>query len=195
MPRHRICFDQDMALIDRPWARVRNPIPIPEKWAPADLLTLELGEFAELIRSQLLVRDQSVRGRREWERLWTELRENEQLAERSYDVLEEFLDTTQLALTQGGLEADEHSRATKFEEQCRQAWNRIDRGGRSQPLSWAGEAGKFPPSAARVIAVLVAAVARHRSAVQPSVAPTEADEELWAVLRQVNLDPADYPDS
>lgn len=47
-------------------------------------------------------RDQDVQGRR-LDRFWKVLREDDQLADRSYNVLEQFLDTTEDALD-GGLD-------------------------------------------------------------------------------------------
>lgn len=182
-----------MPLIDRPWTRVREPVPIPEAFTVTDLLEMAEVDFAELIRSHLVPRDQSAAGRRAWDQLWTVLKSDDALADRTYDVLDVFLDTTGEALESGDLDDAETKRAEKFGTQCLQGWKRIDRKQDDHPLAWAGSAGQFQPSARRVIATLIRAIARHRSAVQHSrLGPTPPDEELWAVMRRVNLDPDDY---
>ncbi|WP_051027375.1 hypothetical protein [Cellulosimicrobium cellulans] len=181
-------------LIDRPWTRVRNPTPIPASYTAADLRAMPDLEFAELVRSHLVPRDVSRAGRAAWDKLWLTLRNDADLADRTYNILEEFLDATEDVLDRGELEDEQRKRAAKFAEQCRQSWARIDREPPQGALSWAGKAGDFQPAARRVIATLVGAIASHRSTVtgSPDRAP-EADDRLWAVLRQVDLDPDDYP--
>lgn len=180
--------------IDRPWTRVRNPVPIPVRFSAADLKAMPDLQFAELLRSHLVPRDLSRDGRAAWDRLWNTLRLDADLSDRAYDTLEEFLDATEGALDRGELDDEQLKRATKFAEQCRQSWKRIDRDPPAGPLAWAGKAGDFQPSARRVIATLVSAIASHRSTItaDPARAP-EADTRLWEVLRKVNLDPSDYP--
>ena len=56
------------------------------------------------------------------------LREDDQLADRTYNVLEQFLDTTEDALEGGGLDEAGTKRAEKFKQQCEMSWKRIDRG-------------------------------------------------------------------
>lgn len=184
-----------MPLIDQPWSRVRNPVPLPAAPDIDELLSMDANHFAQLIRSHLMPREQAGSGRRSWDELWAALRSDGDLADRTYDVLEDFLDSTDQALEGGEFDDAEAARARKFKQQCEQAWKRIDRGReKDRPLAWAGRAGNFPPHAARVIATVVSAIARHRSATQAAAnnAPRARDEELWAVLRRINLDPADY---
>ncbi len=182
-----------MALIHQPWARIRTPAPIPAELTADALWNLPDTAFGELVRSQLVPQDQSPAGRRRWDELWEILRADNDLADRTYNVLEEFIDDTETALAGGDLDPAGDKRARKFLWQCERAWQRVDRGRDRdhQALAWAGRAGAFEPKARMVIATLVAAVARHRSAVGSQA--TEDDRRLWSVLGEVNLDPRDYP--
>ena len=141
------------------------------------------------------VQHQDVQGRRLWDRFWKVLREDDQLADRSYNVLEQFLDTTEDALEDGGLDEAGRRRAEKFKQQCEMSWKRIDRGrDRDGALGWAGEhATAHPPQSRRVIAALIGAIARHRAQVLREFGkPNAADAELWDVMAHLGLDPRDY---
>lgn len=184
-----------MPLIEQPWARVRRPTAIPDPLTAEGLLELEDDDLAQLIRSHLMPREQSGPGRRSWDGLWALVKRNDQLADRVYDILEDFLDTTEQATTAGDLDEAAQARARKFVMHCEQAWARVDRGreqASSRHLAWAGRAGDFQPAARRVIATLVGAIARHRAANDRTGTPE--DLELWSVLRKVDLDPDDYAD-
>lgn len=178
--------------IQEPWTRVRQPVDIPATYKAADLVDLSESDFAQLIRSHLVPRDQSPAGRRAWEQLWRTIAQHDQLSERTYDVIEDFLDATEMAIDTGNLDTAATQRAEKFRQQCDHAWNRLERD-HSGHLAWAGKAGDFQPSAQRVIATLVGAIARHRGSNRRSGArESAADQRLWAALRQVDLDPDDY---
>lgn len=182
-----------MSLIDQPWSRISNPTPIPSDMNDEVIWMLDDLSFAELIRSQLVPQDQTLAGRNRWSNFWGILRFDSDLADRTYNVLEDFIDDTEASLQDGGLDDGAHKRARKFLLLCDSAWKRIDRGrdrGR-QPLSWAGRAGAFEPKAQMVIATLVAAIARHRTAVGNTAG--DEDRQLWRALADVNLDPRDYP--
>ena len=182
-----------MSLIDRPWARIRTPAAVPGDLDADAVWGLDDLGFAQLVQSQLVPQEQDVAGRQRWEQLWEVLRADNDLADRTYNVLEEFIDDTEDALDGGELDPAADKRARKFLLHCDSAWQRIDRGrdrGR-QPLAWAGRAGAFEPKARMVIATLVAAVARHRTAVSGS--GSDHDRQLWGALAEVNLDPRDYP--
>lgn len=182
-----------VTLIQRPWTRVRTPVPIPGDASQAGLAALGPVEFAELIRSNLIPRSDVPGGRSAWEQLWAMLKTDDDLAERTFDVLEDFLDATEQALDSGELDEVEAGRAPKFRARCDEAWKRLDRLEDAGPLAWAGKAGEFQPSARKVIAVLIGAIARHRWTVLRSRHPvTGVDRRLWDVMRQVNLDPEDY---
>ena len=185
-----------MALIEQSWTRVRTPVPIPDQFTPASLAQLSPVDFAELVRSNLNPADPSKQTRLAWNRLWETLRADPALTERTYDVLEEFQDLTEDALGSDELDDASRKRAEKFLRACAASWQRIDREPPRGPLAWAGKAGKFPPPANRVIAMLVSAIATHRHAVSSSPAgATDVDKDLWAVLHRIGLDPDDYPSS
>src|SRR6478609_3022561 len=101
-------------LIDRPWTRVRNPTPIPASYTADDLRAMPDLEFAELVRSHLVPRDVSRAGRAAWDKLWLTLRNDADLADRTYNTLEEFLDATEDVLDLGELEDEQRKRAAKF---------------------------------------------------------------------------------
>ncbi len=183
----------DVAVIERPWARVRTPVPIPAEVSHDTLSALSDAEFAELVRSNFVPRADVPGGRAAWEQLWAVLKNTDGLAERTFDILEDFLDATEKALDAGDLDEADTSRARKFKARCEEAWKRLDKFDDDTPLAWAGKAGEFQPSARRVIAILIAAIARHRSAVLRARRPvSDTDQQLWDAMRQVGLDPRDY---
>mgnify|MGYP001160456565 FL=1 len=195
LPDPEKSWHNTMALIDSPWSRLRKPPTIPTGFTAQALNDLDDLAFAELIQAQLVPRDQDVQGRRLWDRLWKVLREDDQLADRTYNVLEQFLDTTEDALEDGGLDEAGTKRAEKFKQQCEMSWKRIDRGrDRDGALGWAGEhATAHPPQSRRVIAALIGAIARHRAEVLREFGkPNAADAELWDVMAHLGLDPRDY---
>lgn len=178
----------------QPWTRVRQPVPIPTP-PDGDVLTqLDDSQFSELLRSNLMPRETTGAGRDAWDALWETLRGDPALAERSYDVLEEFLQITEEFL-ESSPDLDGARRAHKFAGQCEMAWNRLntDRD-RTPPLQWAGERAAIHPLRSRhVIARLVGAITRHRSTVLSAGGATPADAELWATLSMIGFDPRDYP--
>lgn len=173
--------------LDRPWARVAEIELIPSPLNGRALRELGGSQFAGLIRDHLVPRQPAAEARRQWEQLWDLLAGDDELAERALDVLEQFLDTTEAAL-HGELDEHQTRRASKFLRFCDDAWNRLDRGDDVRPLGWAGKAGRgFNPAAAKVIARIVDAIDTHRDAVGEH--GSSADKQLWAVLREVDLDP------
>lgn len=162
--------------ITTPWARVRNPTPIPDRLR--SITQFSDDEFAELIRSNLMPRGTDKAGRQRWEHLWRFLQSNDDLAEQTYDVLEEFIDETDDALDRGDLDEAQTKRATKFIDQCDAAWNRLERRGSSRP------------SHRRMIMVLSRAIADHRRAIQDAGYSRPEDEELWSLLHRFKLDPS-----
>lgn len=178
--------------IAAPWARIRVPVPFPDE-EPLEEALLELDDdtFAELIRDQVVAHDDRPGGRQQWSRLWAILGSDDDLGQRAADVLEDFLDTTETALA-GELPEADRRRAKKFVLLCNGSLDRLDRIDLDDgPLAWAGSAGsRHAPAARHVIAHLVAAIATHRT--RTGGQATEADQELWDVLRRENLDPDDY---
>ena len=185
-----------MTLIDRPWARVRNPVPIPEDCTVEHLSAMTEIDLAELIRSHLRNGDLSAEGKKTWDHFWRVLKSSRGLAKRAFNILEDFLDTTDRASSDPGIEPAQAKRMETFQTLCEHAERRIERIPTDGPLAWAGSAADFQPRARQVIATLVGAIARHRSALEGAeIDPTSDDIELWAVLRRVSLDPNDYPHS
>ncbi len=187
--------DHPMPLIDQPWTRVRTPVQIPQEFTPADLQLLPLREFAELLRSNLNPLDQSRSARLAWNRLWETLRADAGLTDRAYDVLEDFLDSTEEALDGDELDDAQRKRATKFVRACQTSWQRLDREDDASPLGWAGKAGQFEPRARIVIAKLVTAIDHHRRTAHDAttVDRPRDDRRLWRAMRKVHLDPRDFP--
>ena len=183
-----------VTLINQPWSRVRNAVPLPGDLGSAGpLLALDPEQFAALIRSHLIPREDQSGGRARWTRLWALLAGDEQLSERTFDVLEDFLDITEDDLASGGLDDAQTNRTRKFQARCVEAWKRLQQVD-DRPLAWAGNAADgFNPPGRKVIARLVAAITRHRSVVTRSRRPiSPEDQHLWAVLEAVQLDPRDY---
>lgn len=176
-------------VLEQPWKRVKEPMAIPNPLDVDALHQLSSTDFARLIRDHLVPRETGGPERERWERLWVLLARDEALAERAFDVLDDFLDGAEDAMA--GADLDEHARrrAAKFTLHCQNAWERlrIDDG---RPLGWAGRAALgFNPAGRRVIAQLVDAIADHRQATTQGRAPTREDERLWQVLTQIGLDP------
>lgn len=179
-------------LIERPWARVKAPASIPDGDLRAGLTRLDDRQFPELIRSHLVPRDTSPAGRARWQQLWTEIDQDAVLADRTFDVLEQFLDASEAAAEDPQLENAQRQRAQKFARFCNDAWRRLQGSlEEDEPLSWAGRAALgFNRPARKVIEELVQAIGDHRSTGRfEELPPTEADRRLWAVLRRVGLDP------
>lgn len=188
-----------MTVNGRPWARVKTPVVLPENINRLYLEALSDDEFAELLRSNLVPHGQSREDRARWEMLWSELRATDSLAEHSYDVLEEFLDTSEPDLQDESLTPEQKKRVAKFVRLCTDSWTRLDRG-RSRnrgpaPLEWAGEsAQRHPVQLKHDLARLVGAIARHRGEVlRGGRGPSRADADLWDTLRAIGLDPRDFP--
>lgn len=85
------------------------------------------------------------------------LRADDQLADRTYNVFEQFLDTTHDALKPSDLHEVGNKRAAKFNQQCEMSWKHINRDlNRDGTIAWAGDHAKaHPPQTRRVIASLI----------------------------------------
>lgn len=175
--------------IDQPWTRVKDPVEIPEEVSGESLATMTDHDLAQLLRSNLVPR-QGAEARRRWDRLWQLLDDNEQLADRALDLLEQFLDACDHAERTGELDAHAATRVAKFRRFCESAWNRLDCDSGlppDAPLGWAGRRARaFNAAARHVLDDLVTAIDAHRRAVTE---PSAADLELWGTLRRVGLDP------
>jgi len=178
-------------LLDTPWARVKHPTPLPADFSAADFMELSDVEFAQLLRDNLAPRQPIGAVREAWGKFWVTLGSSEpELADRVFDVLEEFFEQTEEALGGGRLDDAQTKRARKFLRFCEEAWNRLEVIV-DQPLGWAGRAANgFNPKGRLVIAQLVDAITTHRDSVARVGDTESANEALWAVLRKVRLDPA-----
>ncbi|HEY5846138.1 MAG TPA: hypothetical protein VIT42_05035 [Microlunatus sp.] len=179
-------------LIECPWVRVKSPALIPDGDLRTELARLDDLQFAELIRSHLVPRDPQPDRRARWQQLWTDIDQDAHLAERTFDVLEQFLDASEAAMEDSQLESVQRQRAQKFHRFCNDAWHRLQGSlEEDEPLSWAGRAAVgFNRPARRVIEQLVQAIGEHRGAVlNGGPPPSSADRRLWTVLRRVGLDP------
>ena len=176
-------------LLEQPWARVKEPVAIPAPTTVATLEALSEQDLVVLLRDHLVPRRPDGVERARWEALWRLLSADDALAERCFDVLEQFLSDVDAALADG--QPDEHSRKRmeKFRRFCDDAWQRLQMH-HDRPLGWAGRAGAgFNPAGRKVIERLVAAIADHRRAVGGGSRPRSADEALWRTLTDVGLDP------
>ena len=177
-------------LLEQPWARVKEPVAIPTPTTAESLEALSEQDLAVLVRDHLVPRRPDGVERARWESLWRLLSAEDALAERCFDVLEQFLDDVETALA--GAQPDKHSRMRmeKFRRFCDDAWQRLQLH-HDRPLGWAGRAGAgFNPAGRAVISRLVDAIDRHRARADITGEVRPADRQLWQVLREVGLDPA-----
>ncbi len=161
--------------ICEPWKRV-EPISLPSSRIEQRLLAMSPDDFAALVHANLLPRHPE--GRELFRIVWGTIAANDELADRTADLLEEWIATSQQAV---GTDPTTDRRVAKFIQTANAALDRID-----QPLAWAGpEARKYNLPARGVIEKLVDAIDTHRSTT-PN--PTPEDRQLWAVLGAVGLD-------
>lgn len=186
--------DQVLVPLDQPWSRVKDPVPIPAPTTPETLHELSEQDLARLLRDHLVPRQPTGVERSRWESLWRVLSVDDDLAERAFDVLEDFLSDVEQALQDEGLDEHTRKRMEKFRRFCDDAWQRL-RLHHTRPLSWAGRAGAgFNPAGRAVISQLIDAIAQHRALLQDEPGVRDTDLELWQVLQRVGLDP-DRPGS
>lgn len=179
--------------ISEPWARVKNPPPIPDPLTASMVLSFSSEQLARLLQGNLTPRSESPEDRTRWAGLWRLLADDDELADRAFDVLEQMLDTTSDALDDADLPEAARRRAVSFRGRCEDAWRRLEvDDSNTVALAWAGErAMKFNSEARKVIATLVGAIAKHRAARTETDTFDKVDSTLWRSLRQVGLDPRD----
>lgn len=166
-------------VLERPWARIADPTPIPED-VDAELLDeMDDQAFAELLRDNLLPRVAEVR-RVDWEQLWQVLREDDDLAERAFDVLEDFLDAIEDRKRSGQADEAELKRVRKFESAVKSGWGRLER--------------TETVTAEMRVRRLIGAITRHREkTLAKGWEPTSADRDLWKMLGRLGVDPGRQP--
>ena len=175
-----------------PWARVKDPTPIPDPVDPEAIRVLSADQLRLLVRDNLLPREDDVEGRARWAKLWAVLADDPELTELAFDVLEDLMDVTEDAIEDDALDQVASKRARKFLRTCEEAWSRLQID-EERPLGWAGRrATTLDPLSRRVLEQLVLAIAGHRHDVTRRGDPKQIDQRLWAVLADVDLDPADY---
>lgn len=166
-----------MTVIERPWARVKQPKVIPREVSHDLVVSLPVEQLAALLRDHLLPSGPSGPEREAWDRFWSVLGEDDDLAERAFDVLEEFLDDTEDALEVTDDGDPQRKRMQKFALNAQNAWARLQK----DPT-----VGRTVPAAQRR---LLAAIVEHRTAVLGAgVAPTAADRKLWRVPGTLGAD-------
>lgn len=162
-------------MLERPWARIADPTLIPEDVDAELLAGMDDQAFAELLRDNLLPRVTEVQ-RRDWERLWQVLREDEALTERAFDVLEDFLDALDELRSSGQADEAELKRGRKFESAVKSGWGRLER---TEAIT-----------AEKRVRRLIGAITRHREkTLAQGWEPTSADRDLWKMLGRLGVDP------
>jgi hypothetical protein len=162
-------------VIEQPWARVKQPSTIPTPVTREVIAALPAAELAALVRDHLVPSGTTGPHRAAWDQFWGLLNDNDELAHRAFDVLEEFLDSTEDALDVADAGDAQRKRMQKFQLNAQNAWQRLQ---------------KDPPAGQRR---LVAAIAAHRAAVLEDGPPTAADLQLWATAGVGGTAPAGRP--
>ena len=171
-------------MTSQPWARVRERVALPDPMTGAALRAMEQPQFAELVRGHLLPAGEGPEPRKAWRQLWATLAGEEHLQERTFRALDDFLEATEVALA-AGLDEAGAGRARKFRSQCLEAWARLARDAGKQPLAWAGAAAaELNVEGRQVVAMLISALARHRSAVRRAEMTGDRDRRVWSVWTQ-----------
>ena len=184
--------DHSEAALQSPWARVKNPTPIPDPLDPDQIRALPKQQLQVLLRDNLLSRDGDVDGRARWTALWATLADDPELTEMAFDALENLMDVTEDAIEDDVLDEAAGKRARKFLRVLEEAWARLQVD-EQRPLGWAGRrATTWDPPSRRVLEQLVLAIAGHRHQLTGHGDAHQIDEHLWAVLAAVDLDPAGY---
>lgn len=157
-----------MGLIEKPWARVKQPTVIPDGVGRDMLADLPTETLAALLRDQLLPNGD----RGAWDRFWSVLRSDDDLADRAFDVLQEFLNQAEDALDTA--EGPELKRLQKFQTNTDNALQRLQK----TPTTSAGERR------------LLVAILKHQTAVLAAGDAGAADAKLWRVLPDNGSTPA-----
>ena len=184
--------ERSVAALQSPWARVKNPTPIPSPLCPQEISQLADEQLQLLVRDNLLPRESDIDGRARWAALWALLADDPDLTELAFNALEDLMDVTEDAIDSRGLDEAADKRARKFLRTCEEAWARLQVD-EQRPLGWAGrQAMAWDPLSRRVLEQLVLAIAEHRHQLTDLGDLHPVDQQLWAVLDDVGLDPAGY---
>lgn len=170
--------EERVVLIEQPWTRVKQPTTIPAGTTRELVAAMPVGQLAALLRDHLLPSGSTGPERAAWDQFWEVLRGDDELADRAFDVLEEFLDQAEDALDTAEGDDPQRKRMQKFHLNTQNAWQRLQK----DPT-----VGHTVPTATRRLA---AAITEHRAAVLDAGTSTAADVHLWNVLATVGLDPS-----
>ena len=94
-----------------PWRRVSNPVDLPTFSGAADLRVLDDRTFECVLRDHLIPRSAERKYNAHWRNFWNVLAFDDELADRSTTILEEFVDQAKQALTSGDLDDKQQGRA------------------------------------------------------------------------------------
>lgn len=172
-----------------PWARVDNPMPIPEPLTAELLAALSDREFTTLVHDNLLP---GKTNRVLWGRLWELLKQDLDLKDAAFDVLERYLDEVEDAMadtqtkTALGQPVDPLSRRqAKFHANLESAWERLERGRPRRMLPYSPTFHErlktYNAPSRRAVTQLLTRIYQHRQEVGAENGG-DADHELWAVL-------------
>lgn len=186
-------------MLQRPWARVKDPTPIPTELDPDVLFDLGRDEFAELIRDNLLSRNKE--GRAQWAQLWNLLANDPELKNRTLDTLDDFDDAMEDLRADPDAAESDLKRSIQFAVRVDGAANRLGiRAADAEPLAWLGSmrAKRYPLVARKKLDQVVKAIVKHRTAYQDKASgPVErgiADRELWSLPENIgNIRAKRYP--
>lgn len=181
-------------MTERPWARVKRPLPIPDPPTREALTELPDDDFLLLLRSHMVPPAPRGPERHRWNIMWAELADDDDLRDRAYDALEDAWDATEAFLESADPEEPQRPRAEKFCQRCQEAWNRLDRDEHTTLRRTGLSRWTFNRPARDAIDRLVAAIDEHRDAVTAHHSGRRSDHRLWAALATTGLDPAGTPD-
>lgn len=153
-------------MCESPWERIVDPPPIPEPCTAVVLRLLPDAEFEQLLRANLVPR---TNNRNQFQQLWIILAFNDDLADRTFDILEVWLEAAETHLRTVG----EATRARKFGEFCDGAWNRL-----TKIREFDTKPGPPHPGPHTTGGLFVRAINRHRPDHPGTV--TAVDQALWA---------------
>lgn len=152
-------------MFESPWDRIEKPPPIPEPCTAVVLRLLTDEEFMGLLRAHLVPGGSN---RNQFQQLWITLAFNEDLAGRTFDILEVWLEAADTHLRTVG---EEEARARKFCKFCDGAWNRL-----TKIREFDTKPDLPHPSPHTTGGLFVRAINEHRH----SREGTAVDQALWA---------------
>lgn len=148
-----------------PWER-HAPTPIPDPCTATVLRLLPAQHFQQLLRSHLVPGDD----RFGFQELWYLIAFNDDLTERCFDILEDWLDLA----AQEPEDGPDAPRTRKFTRLCNDAWNRLTK---IRDLDVRDD--HTAPAPHTTAGAFARAIAHHRAQLDT---PSDLDEALWAAL-------------